>query len=216
MGKPLKDETGSRYGRWVVTGRAPNKRSSAAWHCRCDCGNTSIVVGSSLRAGSSTKCRECNAPTRETHGMSKTPEYEVWTSIINRTENCKNNAFHNYGGRGIKMSPEWRASFESFYQDMGPRPSPKHTIERVDNSGPYSSENCRWALRAEQARNRRNNIVVEYLGETKCLHDWAAELGISPQTLYHRYKAGLTSPELLFSRKSLLWTRKPKGWKNKT
>lgn len=91
----------------------------------------------------------------KTHGMHDTPEYKVWSGIKQRCLNPKNPAFINYGGRGITVCDEWIDSFEQFYADMGPRPSSKLTLERVDNDKGYSRDNCKWATRAEQIWNRR-------------------------------------------------------------
>jgi hypothetical protein len=205
MGKPLKDETGKVYGNWAVLRRADlNCGTAAKWLVQCSCGNLSEVVGSTLRSGASTKCRQCNQSGANsiTHGKSKSREYEIWCGAIRRTENPKSNAFKNYGGRGIRMSPEWRASFQKFLDDMGEAPKGT-TLERLENEGPYSKENCVWANRATQARNTRQNVIITLNGVSKCMKDWAIELGLNYSTLADRVRRfGLTNPEkILFKGK---------------
>lgn len=117
--------------------------------------------------------------------MSKLPEYETWGRIRQRCTNPKNPAFPDYGARGIRMCERW-ASFENFYADMGPRPSPKHSIDRRDNNGDYSPENCRWATLKQQSRNKRNNVWIEHDGKRMILEDWATETGLPRTTLEQR------------------------------
>jgi len=157
------------------------------WECRCDCGTVTTVPTSNLRSGNSGSCG-CHLKTglRKTHGLRKTVEYNIWASIRGRCYNSNNRAFKDYGGRGIIMSYEWYESFENFLRDIGPRPSPKHTIERKDNHGPYSKENCIWATRKEQARNQRSNVKWTYGNKTMCVSQWAEEIGTSGSTLSAR------------------------------
>jgi hypothetical protein len=86
---------------------------------------------------------------------SRTPEYSVWSGMKQRCYNQKSRIWKYYGGRGIKVCARWRDSFAKFLQDMGPRPSPKHSIERLNNNGNYTPKNCIWAVATTQARNRR-------------------------------------------------------------
>ena len=124
------------------------------------------------------------------HGMSKSPEHSAWSRIRNRCYNPNASKFRWYGGRGISVCQRWRDSFKAFYEDMGPRPFPKATIERINNDGNYEPGNCRWATQHDQSRNTQRTILLAFRGRTQCLQDWAAEVGIERQTLQGRIQSG--------------------------
>lgn len=127
----------------------------------------------------------------KTHGMKQTPEYQAWGSMITRCENQNRPSWRHYGGRGISICARWRDSFEAFFQDMGPRPSPKHTIERKDNEGNYEPGNCKWGTRFEQSANRRNSNLVTIDGHGEvCLAEAARITGIPYMTIVRRYHKG--------------------------
>jgi len=117
------------------------------------------------------------------------PEYTVWEKMIDRCENPKAKDFMRYGGRGIVVCAKWRNSFTAFFEDMGARPSPQHSIERGDNNGNYEPENCRWATRREQGRNTSRNRLLEYNGRTACLAEWAETTGLPAYVIRGRLKA---------------------------
>lgn len=124
-------------------------------------------------------------------------EFNVWLGIIDRCENKQSWAYKWYGKRGIKICKEWRNSFQKFLEDMGPRPTSKHTIDRINNNGDYKPNNCRWATRKEQARNRRNNRLITYKGETKCMTEWA-EVAKLPTTAFEsRLDLGWTMQKIM-------------------
>jgi hypothetical protein len=123
---------------------------------------------------------------KENHGLSRIPEYHVWDNIKSRCYDPANKCYSNYGARGIRVCPAWIDSFATFFSDMGSRPSPKHSIERIDNDGDYEPQNCRWATSREQARNRTTNRFITHNGETRCLADWAEFAGIKIGTLWFR------------------------------
>lgn len=115
----------------------------------------------------------------KTHQKSKTPEYISWCKMINRCYNQNAINYARYGGRGILMCPEWRSSFEAFLKDVGPKPSPLHTIERKDNSLGYCKSNCIWATPLEQGNNKRNNLRIILLGHSKTLSQWCAHFRLN-------------------------------------
>jgi hypothetical protein len=120
------------------------------------------------------------------------PLYNVWTNMVRRCSDPGNRAFANYGGRGIRVCQEWAGDFEAFCRDLPPRPSPQHTIERINNDGGYEPGNVRWATRLEQARNQRSNVWITANGKTMLMRDWSRETGIPEPTLHRRLKANWT------------------------
>ena len=117
------------------------------------------------------------------------PEYRAWLNMRARCKNPNARGFADYGGRGIWVDKRWD-SFERFFSDMGPRPSPEHTLERKDNNGPYAKTNCRWATRREQARNRRSSLRIKYDGREQIAAEWIRELGINGNVFYQRVHKG--------------------------
>lgn len=156
--------------------------------CKCDCGNELIVESKHLD-GTQKSCRECAIKRHTDHGMSKSSEHSIWRSILGRCYNKNNQAYDRYGGRGISVDDAWLGEngFVNFYNDMGARPSKDYSIDRRNNDKGYSKENCRWATRMEQSRNRRNNIYVIYKGERKLLKEVVAEVGISYKLVHKRH-----------------------------
>ena len=124
----------------------------------------------------------------KTHGMSGTKEYRNWHRMIRRCCDPRCEDFKVYGARGIRVCDRWM-SFENFVKDMGPRPF-RATLDRIDNKGPYSPENCKWKTPAEQARNTSRNVWLEFNGQKKVLQDWANKFAISSNTIRGRLKSG--------------------------
>ena len=182
------DLTNAAFGLLVVQGFAGRSKWGAKWECVCACGNITVVLGSNLTTGNTTSCGCERARVITKHGQSKprTPEFVAWEHMIQRCTNSSDSQFYNYGGRGISVCDRWQVSFVAFFEDMGPRPSDKHSIERIDNNDGYHPKNCRWATSLEQNRNRRNNNRITFQGETLCLEDWAIRYNVNRETLRRR------------------------------
>jgi hypothetical protein len=123
------------------------------------------------------------------NGGSYSPTYRTWIGMRTRCNNPNTPYYVNYGGRGIKVCPEWE-SFDAFLRDMGERPSSDHSLHRIDNDGNYEPGNCKWAIETEQQRNKRNNHYIEIDGKRRSLTEVAEAAGLKPNTLLYRLKRG--------------------------
>lgn len=186
-------EAGTVFGRLTVIGDAAQKGTNSCSRCRCECGKEVVVVNYSLRSGHTRSCgclsREATGARFRKHGKAGSKLYDVWSAMRKRCENPADPAYGRYGGRGITVCKRW-ASFVNFLADMGDRPTPKHSIERVDNSAGYSKRNCRWALAPEQVKNRRNTRRVTIGERTETLMDWCREYGADYFVAYSRIRSG--------------------------
>ena len=193
----LKDMTGHRFGMWTVIEFArvtPTK--NYMWLCQCDCGIIKEVNGHTLRAGKSTNCGCQRIFARhdynKTHGGKKDRLYHVLNGMKHRCYNKNDPAYDHYGGRGIKVCDDWRndyAAFRDWAMQNGYQPDAKKyecTIDRIDNNGDYSPENCRWVNQKAQCRNTRANHFIEYNGEKRTIVEWAEIYNIRKDTLRRR------------------------------
>src|SRR3990167_9118074 len=177
----------------------PHKSRSTARRatCLCDCGTRKSIIFRHIKTGAIKSCgclsREATARMGracKTHGMKKTAEYAAWQSMKSRCYNKNGHAYHRYGGRGIYTCRQWKKSFVQFLKDMGKRPSCRHSLDRIDNDGPYSPQNCRWALRKIQSRNTSTNRPITWRGKSATIPEWSEILGIRTSTIRERLRYG--------------------------
>lgn len=184
------DKPGFRSGKLVVLRRAESKSHHVRVICQCDCGKTCEKLLFMLRSGASWHCGCMLNISQTKHGMFGTKIYRIWAGVRNR---CNPNGGHpRYSGRGIKCCERW-ASFEAFYEDMGDCPEGM-SLDRIDNDGDYSPENCRWATMEQQGRNKRSNRILEIDGRRITAAEASIEYGIKYTTLMRRISVGM-SPE---------------------
>lgn len=201
-GGHTRDLTGFAVGQLTVESPAGKINGCYAWNCRCHCGNLVVVRAFSLTGKKPTRSCGClQLKSATTHGLSTGVDkfiYDVHRQMIDRCTNPDNTAFSNYGGRGIVVCQRWM-SLECFVSDVGEPPSRKHSLDRFpNNDGNYSCGNCdqckangwganwRWATRTQQNRNRRDNRLITFQGETLCLSEWAERIGLRTQALWTR------------------------------
>lgn len=193
----LKDLTGQRFGRLVVIERAKSNLSRHhRWVCRCDCGIVTAPTTQSLVIGHSKSCGCLRKERMTKHGKRQTAEWRSWRYMRVRCYLVSRDTFKHYGGRGITVCDRWlngesgQGPFECFLADMGLMPSPKHTLDRIDNDKNYTPDNCQWATRSQQVRNRRKTKRVIFNGELVVAADLAERFSINPNLFVRRLYKG--------------------------
>lgn len=197
----MKDLTSQRFGRWtVVQFSHRTKYRDSYWLCRCDCGNENTVRSYHLIHRKSQSCgclqRELAALAKYKHGLSYHPMRSAYTQMKQRCYNPNSDSYPRYGGRGIIVCNRWKRSFANFLADMGERPK-NTTLDRIDNNGPYSPENCRWATEDQQHANRCNSRFLEHDGLKLTVAQWAQRLGLHPNTIRSRLRYGWSVHDIL-------------------
>jgi hypothetical protein len=199
----IKDYIGQKYGRLTVLGEAERNPRSAGHQrvvCECECGNkTSPPLSALLRTSGGTKSCGCRKGLNK-HGHAKdgapSRVYGIWHSMLQRCNNPNARNYHNYGGRGIKVCPEWH-DFKGFLASMGEPPSDSHTLDRLNNSGAYEPSNCEWRTWSEQMRNTRQNRYLTFKDQTLCMTEWAEITGLKRNTIEGRLASGWSVEEAL-------------------
>lgn len=189
----VKNLTGQRFSRLLVVSFSHIKNRNAVWNCLCDCGNECQVRGSRLRSGDTKSCGCFQIEQSIKHayidGLSYHPLRKLYQNMISRCCNPNTKDYHNYGGRGITVCARWRESFANFLEDMGERPE-GYTLDRIDNEGSYSPDNCRWASLLQQSNNKRSNRYLFYNGKNLTMKQWSTLMGVNKVTVSRRIRAG--------------------------
>lgn len=189
------DMIGKRFGRLTVIEQSDDTEPGRPRYlCRCDCGNERVVRGISLRKGDTQSCgcikkerAKALSESHIKHGKTKTRLYRIWFSMRRRCYKSTSPDYARYGGRGITVCDEWKDSFQAFYEwSVANGYLENLTIDRIDNEGDYSPQNCRWVNAEVQNNNTRRNYYITHDGETLTLAQWAKKCGINKNTLYSR------------------------------
>lgn len=187
------DLRGKKFERLYVMEVSDSVRGVTKWKCVCECGSIVVVATDSLKRGGTKSCgclkidraRERMKATMTTHGATGTRIYRIWSTMWQRCTNPKHEKYQLYGGRGIRVCKEWE-EFSAFENDMGPRPSQAHTLDRIDSNGNYEPGNVRWATQKEQQNNRRNTRKFTINSEVLTLTEIASRFHIRPALIRQR------------------------------
>lgn len=168
-----------------------NVKRCAVFECSCS-GERIVATVADVKSGHVRSCgcllEQARANNTRTHGMARTSLYGVWAAMIRRCRNRNSKGYAEYGGRGIEVCERWD-SFVTFLDDMG-TPNEGQTLDRIDVNGHYCPENCRWTSWTTQQRNRRNNRLLTFNGQTMCSAEWAEKTGLSQSAINLRLKRG--------------------------
>ena len=192
MGKP-KDIIGKQFHYLTVIRRVENTpKGQSQWACRCICGTEKVLkyVDFARKSHPTKSCgcmkKELIGRKQRTHGMSHHPAFAVWHSMKQRCNDKNHHAYHNYGGRGIKVCERWQNSFENFWKDMGASYQPGLDLDRIDNNQGYSPQNCRWTTRRINCMNRRKSRFIKTPYGKMSVRDFSEMTGIGTSTIEYR------------------------------
>lgn len=206
------------YGSWTVIDSTSNKK----WLVECKCGYRASRVKQDLVSGKSRGCNACRYKARKgakspkvtKHGLADSPTQTSWTEMKRRCTQPHRRGYENYGGRGITVCDRWlfgdgdKSAFHCFVEDMGERPDIEHQIDRIDNDGNYTPENCRWVHKNQQVYNRQDTVRIEAFGRVMTMQEACQTYSISYGTLISRLKTHKMPPEVALTKPVIKRVRK--------
>lgn len=194
--------SGMRFGKLVAVCDVGRTKRGRVWKCVCDCGSETESISTYLKNGHKRSCGCLHAESaklasvkHQTHGHTTkdrkkfASEYNAWASMKSRCLNPNSHGFKRYGARGIKVCERW-LNFAKFYEDMGPKPTQKHSLERLNTDGNYEPSNCVWADAIQQASTRTNVRSITAFGKTMTAAAWERETGIPATAIRNRIDSG--------------------------
>lgn len=194
----MKDHTGLKFGRLTAVERIARLGEKTRYRCTCSCGQIVTIKSNSLVSGNTRSCGCLNEESLRNsgvkHGMRKSPEYSAFQHMWKRTTNVNDKDYEQYRER---TPPDSWKDFRVFFAEVGLRPSPKHSLDRIDNKKSYGPGNVRWATTFEQANNTSKNVALTFNGKTQNVSQWARELGIHVDALYGRLRRGWSAEKTL-------------------
>lgn len=195
---------GQAFQRLIVVEFVGRKRGKVVYRCRCNCGRFVEVIRGNLVSGNSKSCgcliqdvAAASAHKHVKHGMSRSPEYKAWEAARRRCTDTSCPEFSDYEGRGITFSLAWLNNPETFLADMGSKPSSLHELDRIKNNEGYSKANCRWATKKTNNRNKRNNVLLAYQGETMPVSAFCEKVDLPQHLALHRAHKGMSGEQIL-------------------
>ena len=212
MPRPYIDLTGKIFSSLTVLKVSPTKRGkNTEWICKCVCGKEICISGTLLTCKKQMSCGclklKYLSESHKKHGHAslygmggkRKPEYMVWQGMKQRCYYDKCISYHNYGGRGIKVCKRWKDSFENFLKDMGNRPTPKHSLDRINPNKNYCKSNCRWATSKQQSINKRHSVYITINGVKKHISEWAEETKVPHARIRQRLYRGYSQFDSVYS-----------------
>lgn len=194
------DLAGQRFGRLTVIERVrPKSGMKWKWKCKCDCSSVVEVWSYDLITGNKKSCGCLRTEMLTAHGMSRTRVYHIWSKMMSRCNKPNEIAYHNYGGRGIRVCDKWQEFIPFYNWAIASGYNDELSIDRINNDGNYEPSNCKWSTRKEQANNKRNNIWLEYRGEVKTISQWSDICGIPRAIIGQRIRAGWSVEKALIA-----------------
>lgn len=195
----FKDIAGQTFGRLTVLEYTRSVNASAWWKCLCACGKEVEIEGYAMRSGHTQSCgclhseqlARRNSSHKQATRKKRHPLYSIWKAMKKRCYNSHGEHWKSYGGKGVTVCERWKHSFPNFLADMGERPD-GFSLDRIDNGGDYTPDNCRWATWTQQANNRSSNRILEFNGISQNVNAWAISLGVPSQRLRDRLHSGWT------------------------